>query len=104
MCFGSRSSTSAFRRGGSAIFVFSWFVVFSRIVSAATCRTSNGSWLAKKRFRKTAVDRDDVTGGLGALVAEQPHDGVGAVSRQDRPPRKRALRVEIRKPGPQVLG
>ena len=60
--------------------------------------------LSQKRFGQSAVDGNNVARGFGAVVAEEPHDSVGAVPRKNRAARQRALRIKLRELVPQVLG
>ena len=60
--------------------------------------------LSQKRFGQSAVDGNNVARGFGAVVAQEPHDSVGAVPRKNRAARQRALRIELGELVPQVLG
>src|SRR5262245_15853397 len=58
----------------------------------------------QKRFRQPAVDGNDMSRRLHALVAREPADRVGVVDRQDRTLRDRALRVELRELRAEIVG
>src|SRR2546421_128823 len=86
---------------GCATAVIGTVVPQCRSGSAAlqACRSGSAGLQAcrssQKRFWKPTVDRDDVAGGLGALISSQPADGVRAVERQNRPARNRPLCIEV---------
>src|SRR4051794_35030504 len=64
-----------------------------------------GSWqLSEERLRQPTVNRDDVAGGLGALIAGEEADRVRVVLRQDRPAGDRALGVELGELVAQIFG